>query len=67
MDGNNLDVRFGQIEDPDVALSISRKTLEEIFRSKMSFQRAFMTGEIISKGDFKILRMLDQFLIFPER
>ena len=67
VDGNNLDVRFGQIEDPDVALSISRKTLEEIFRSKMSFQRAFMTGEIISKGDFRILRMLDQFLIFPER
>ena len=67
VDGNNLDARFGQIEDPDVALSISRKTLEEIFRSKMSFQRAFMTGEIISKGDFKILRMLDQFLIFPER
>ena len=67
VDGNNLDVRFGQIDDPDVALSISRKTLEEIFRSKMTFQRAFMTGEIISKGDFKVLRMLDQFLIFPER
>ena len=67
VDGKDLDVRFSEIENPDVALSISRKTLEEIFRAKMTFQRAFMTGEITSKGDFKVLRMLDQFLIFPER
>lgn len=67
VDGSTFDVRFAQAENPDVSLTISRKNLEEIFRSKMTFQRAFMTGGIVSKGDFKVLRLLDQFLIFPER
>ena len=37
--------------------------MNNILAGRMTFQRAFMTGEMTAKGNFKTLRMLDQ--IFP--
>ena len=34
---------------------------------RMSFQRAFMAGDMKMKGDFKILRTLDQVFVFDEK
>ena len=42
---------------------MKRSTMEEIVSGRMSFQRAFMSGEMKTRGDFKILRTLDQ--LFP--
>lgn len=38
--------------------------MDNIIQGRMSFQRAFMTGEMTAKGNFKTLKMLDQIFIF---
>lgn len=60
--GPQMDVCYGQTEQPDVEMQLSRSVMEDIVRGRMTFQRAFMTGAR-TKGDFKALRTLDQ--IFP--
>lgn len=47
----------------DVETQISSKTLNDIVFGRSTFQGAFMSGEIKLKGDFVMLRTLDQ--IFP--
>ncbi len=48
----------------DVDISISSSVLNEIVHSRMTFQRAFMSGNMKMKGDFKMLRMLDNLFVF---
>ena len=42
----------------------SDQVLESIVEGRMTFQRAFMTGEMTAKGNFKTLRMLDTMFNF---
>lgn len=55
---------YGTVDHADVELQIKRDTINEIICGRMTFQRAFMAGEMKMKGDFKILRTLDQIFIF---
>ena len=48
----------------DVEIHMEKDTLEEILSGRMTFQRAFMSGEMKMKGDFKILRTLDLIFVF---
>lgn len=48
----------------DVEIHMEKDTMDEILCGRMTFQRAFMSGEMKMKGDFKILRTLDQIFIF---
>ncbi len=48
----------------DVYAKMSMDVLERIIAGKMTFQRAFMTGELTAKGNFKTLRMLDEIFDF---
>lgn len=48
----------------DVAMQMTRDTLDDIVSGRMTFQRAFMAGNMKMKGDFKLLRGLDQIFIF---
>lgn len=50
--------------DIDVALSMTKDSLDEIVTGRMTFQRAFMAGNMKMKGDFKLLRGLDQIFVF---
>lgn len=50
----------------DVEIEMSQSTMNEIIFGRMTFQRAFMSGSMKMKGDFKILRTLDQIFIFTE-
>lgn len=52
------------LEDADVFIKISTEVMEKIIYGHMTFQRAFMTGEMTAKGNFKTLRMLDNIFIF---
>lgn len=63
-DGAELQCYFGVPEHADVELQINRAALEEIVNGRMTFQRAFMSGEMKMKGDFKALRALDQIFVF---
>ncbi len=60
----DLQCFFGAIENADVELQLERNTLDEILNGRMTFQRAFMSGEMKMKGDFKALRTLDQIFVF---
>lgn len=55
---------YGQTENVDVYAKITDSVLEQIISGQMTFQRAFMTGEMTAKGNFKTLRMLDHIFIF---
>lgn len=57
---------YGPVENADIKIKINMQTLSEIISGRMSFQRAFMTGEMTSRGDFKVLRMLDQLFVFEK-
>ena len=37
---------------------------DDIVYGRMTFQRAFMTGAMTAKGDFRILRTLDEIFKF---
>lgn len=59
-----LNCFYGLVERPDVELQLSKTTMQDIISSRMTFQRAFMSGEMKMKGDFKVLRTLDQIFTF---
>ena len=51
-------------ERADVEISLSKAVMHEIVTGRMTFQRAFMAGDMKMKGDFKLFRMLDQVFVF---
>ena len=66
VDGSRLECFYGVLERPDVEMQLAKATLEDIVNGRMTFQRAFMSGSMRTKGDFKILRTLDQLFVFGE-
>lgn len=62
-----LECYYGKPERADVTAKLSLQIINHIVSGRMSFQRAFMTGEIVSKGEFKVLRMLDQIFSFENK
>ena len=64
--GPMLECYYGIAEQPDVEVQLTRANMEEIVNGRMTFQRAFMSGVMKSKGDFRILRTLDQLFVFEE-
>lgn len=67
MRGPVLECSYGTAEQADMVITTGRGTMEDIVNGRMTFQRAFMSGAMTTKGDMKILRMLDQIFIFEER
>ena len=64
VDNDKIDVQYGKREDIDVYGKLSVDVMQSIVDGRMTFQRAFMTGEMTAKGNFKTLRMLDQIFLF---
>ncbi len=58
-----MEVFYGEQKEVDVDIQVSEAVLYEILGGIKTFQRAFMGGDMKVKGDFKVLRTLDQ--IFP--
>lgn len=48
----------------DVEMQLQKNVMDEITNGRMTFQRAFMGGDMKMKGDFRILRSLDQIFNF---
>ena len=44
----------------DLVAGGQQGALEDVLEGRMTFQRAFMAGSIKMKGDFKLLRSMDQ-------
>ncbi len=66
VDGGNLKCGYGSLDKTDVEAQLSETTMNEIVAGRMTFQRAFMGGDMKMKGDFKILRTLDQIFLFSD-
>lgn len=58
---------YGDVNSCDVEIQINRETMDGIVFARMTFQRAFMGGSMKMKGDFKILRTLDQLYTFVSK
>ena len=64
VNGPAVAIAYEQTSGTDVEMSIEASVVEEIIAGRMTFQRAFMSGAMKMKGDFKILRTLDQIFVF---
>ncbi len=65
VDGKNIDCYYGNANDSvDVEMQMQKSVMDEIVSGRMTFQRAFMGGDMKMKGDFRILRALDQIFTF---
>ena len=60
VDNKNLEIHAETETNADVVAKMSNEVMQSIIDGRMTFQRAFMTGEMTAKGNFKTLRMLDQ-------
>jgi putative sterol carrier protein/multimeric flavodoxin WrbA len=56
---DTLECYYGEKEDADVVAKLSAQVLQDIIDGTTSFQRAFMTGAMTAKGNFRTLQMLD--------
>lgn len=66
LDINNdqFSCKYENFPDCDAVTKLSYENLLNITRGRITFQRAFMTGEMTAKGAFKLIRMLDQIFNF---
>ena len=66
VDGSRLNISYENVTEADVEMSLDMNVFEEILAGRMTFQRAFMSGVMKMKGNFKALRSLDQIFVFGE-
>lgn len=58
---------YEKTETADVEIQLTNEVMNNILDGKTTFQRAFMNGDMKMKGDFNILRALDQVFLFEEK
>ncbi len=63
IDGVNLNCYYGDADKYDVEITCAYDCMNEIVSGRMTFQRAFMAGNMTLMGDFRLLRNLD--IVFP--
>ncbi len=62
--GRDLDIHYGTAENPSVLCRMDKEKLINITAGAETFQRAFMTGDMQVKGEFRDLRKLDTLFKF---
>lgn len=67
VNGGNLQCFYGEGSHADVEMQMTRDVFNNIITGKNTFQASFMAGDMKMRGDFKVLRVLDQVLIFGIR
>jgi len=55
---------YGEKDDADVIAKTTMAVLDSMFAGEMSMQKAFMTGVLTAKGNFKTLRSFDTLFNF---
>ncbi|WP_029323636.1 SCP2 sterol-binding domain-containing protein [Butyrivibrio sp. AE3004] len=64
IDNHEIECRLGEASTCSVHASMNTSVFEQIVSGRMTFQRAFMEGNLKMKGDFKLLRSMDQLFDF---
>ena len=67
VNGTDLKCTYGTKEDADVMAKTTHETLNSIVNGHMTFQRAFMSGLLTAKGNFKTLRSFDTLFQFETK
>ncbi len=63
-DYDEINCSMGKKDDVDVIAKLSFATFDNIIHKRLTFQGAFMSGEMTAKGNFRYLKMLDQIFTF---
>lgn len=66
IDNAQMECYYGDTDNVDVELQITKDVMNEIIEGRMTFQRAFMAGSMKMKGDFRVLRTLDMLYNFSK-
>lgn len=63
---NNKHIKcyYGEKPDADVVAKTTRAVMNKLILGKITFQGAFMSGDLTAKGNFKTLRTFDQLFRF---
>lgn len=61
---DRLKCYYGECDYSDVIATTTRAVMNRLVTGRTTFQGAFMSGDLTAKGDFKTLRMFDQFFRF---
>lgn len=64
VEGPEVKIMYKEAPKADLEVSIERNILSGITKGNMTFQRAFMAGDMKMKGDIKALRLLDSLFVF---
>ena len=64
--GKDFEAEYKEIDKADIEMQTKRSVMEEIVNGRMTFQRGFMAGTIKLKGEFAILKNLDQTFPFGD-
>lgn len=64
VDGKQLKCYYGDKPDADVIAKTTREVMNKLVLGRVTFQGAFMSGELTAKGNFKTLRTFDQIFQF---
>lgn len=64
VDGSDMECYYGKLETPDVEVTAPSNIIDDIIAGRTSFQSAFMTGAMKMKGNFRVMRMLDNLFVF---
>lgn len=63
VDNAKLEVKKGDVANPETVITMNYDVLNEITAGRMTFQGAFMSGMLTQMGSFSMMRMLDE--LFP--
>lgn len=66
VNGKELECQYENKTDADVIGKMPYDVMASIVQGRQTFQRAFMSGEMTAKGNFKTLRMLDTLFDFSK-
>ena len=64
INNKNLKCYYGNKTDSDVIAKTSKNVMNKLVLGRITFQGAFMSGELSAKGNFKTLRSFDQVFRF---
>lgn len=61
-----LECRLGSKENADIVAKLKKETFDKVVNGRMTFQRAFMTGDITAKGNLRTIKMFDELFQFEK-
>ncbi len=64
IDNGDVSVKQADMAYPDVEFSLTSEFLDEIIAGRKTFNGGFMEGSITSKGNFALMRKIDEFFPF---